>query len=209
MTYMADLDTIASKARKGDYYRIINGSTDQALLIETVQVGSKWTVARDAEGKLIFRRQNDEQTWVIREVLTDEEKEAEKELNRQKAHAWRLEQLAGMLARMHNMVHDAKDAMKVALDKEGFVSSSLMEDIIVAQEYKTIACSITNVMERNEDMDILEAMQHVAEGIKTGLIEGRDEPTWSGGHTFSNADRQAKIAARRKFLQGINWGSLV
>lgn len=202
-----DIDTTASNVVKGDYIRIITGNRDYAMLVDTVQVGSKWTVARDAEGALIFRKPNDEQTWAIRSMPTEAEIAAKKAENELKVAAWHEEMLTNMLARMHGGLADAKDRMTAALAK-GFMNTDVMEDIITEQEYKTIACVIDQILEHNPQMTVKVAMEHAADRIKEGIINGHDEPTQSGGFSFGNAARQTKIAARRKFLQGIAWGTL-
>lgn len=202
-----DIDTIASKVVKGDYIRMITGSRDYAMLVDTVKIGVKWTEARDAEGKLIFRRLNDEQTWAMRSMPTQAELAAEKEENDRKVAAWHEEMLSKMLARMHGGLADAKDRMTAALAK-GFMNTDVMEDIIIEQEYKTIACIIDQILEHNPEMTVKVAMEHAADRIKEGLINGNNEPTQSGGFSFGNAARQTRIAARRKFLQGIAWGTL-
>jgi hypothetical protein len=211
MTYMAEIDATAKDARKGDWFTIINanGSDGKAFEIETVQTGTKWTVARGADGMLIFRRLNDEQTWLIRETKTEEELAADKAEAVRQAAQFRIEMLEKLHVRLHDGVVAARAALTARLaEPTYYVSASMMEDLAMEQEYKTIALQIDAGLEHHPEWTVVDCMTAVADRIKEGLIDGRNEPTQSGGFTFSNADRAVKIAAQRKFIQGINWGIL-
>lgn len=203
-----DIDTTASKVLKGDYIRIITNNRDYAMLVDTVKVGAKWTEARDPEGTLIFRRLNDDQIWAMRSMPTQAELAAAKEESARQSAIWHEEMLAKLLERMHGAVVTSHEAMTAAMAKGHYVSADIMEDMVIGQEWKTIACTVDRIIEHNPEMSIHDAMQHAADGIKEGLIDGRNEPTQSGGFSFRNAERQARITAQRKFIQGILWGTL-
>lgn len=210
MPYIADVDTTAGAVKPGDTYTLVSpsGGSSRELVIASVKSGTKWTEARDAEGSLIFRKENDAQIWLHREVPTEEEIAAKEAASKQAALDFKREMLNTMHAKMHEAVHTAKQAMRGQLDKEGFVNPDMMDDLIVAQEHKVIACHIDAILEHNPEMTIEIAMGHAADNIKENLVAGYDEPTQSGGFTFNNAARQTRIVARRKFIQGIAWGIL-
>jgi hypothetical protein len=208
MTYMADVDTTAQHVKVGDHIRVITGNRDYLVEVADVKIGTKWTAARDADGQLIWRKPNEDQVWAIREVKTEEELAAEKAELERKAAEFRLQQLENMHAKMHAGIALAQETLNANLAKGFHISPSDIEAVVTAHELKTIAINIDRTLEHNENMNILEAMEKEAEVVKNGLIDGFNEPTQSGGFTFENASRQTKIAARRSFLRGINWGML-
>jgi len=208
MPYTADVDTIASKVVKGDHIRIITGSRDYTALVETVKVGVKWTEARDVDGKLIFRKENTDQVWAMREVPTEAEIAAKEEASRQAAQEFRFEQLHKMHDRMHGMIEVARTDLATKLARGEFIRANDTEELITAQEYKNLAVTIDQGLKNHEDWTILDCMEALSEQIKEALINGHNEPTQSGGFTFNNAERQLKIEAQRKFLRGVNWGIL-
>jgi hypothetical protein len=208
MTYFADVDTTAGDVKVGDQYRVITGSTDHAVEIAKIKIGTKWTEARDADGTLIWRKLSTDQIWLMRETKTDEELAEEKAENEKKVAAWHEEQLTRMLEKMNTRLHEVQTKLSAELVTGAFISESILEDLLVAQEYKVIAAQIESILDRNPGMTVKDAMEHVAEQIKERLITGYDEPTWSGGFTIGNAARQTRIVARRKFINGIGWGTL-
>lgn len=211
MTHFIDVDTIASDARVGDYFRMINGADEKGVKIGSVKIGSKWTVAREEDGQLIFRRLNGEQTWLMREVPTQEELDAKAEADALLIAKYREEQLHTM---MNQMIGAAGEARRKLIDHLASIDQSqsglridYAANLLKAEILTGFGVRLQEGLHRTEHT-ITELFEMLEAEIKEGLVEGYNEPHHSGGFSFSNAERQLAIDTRRELLRSMKWMTL-
>lgn len=197
--------TAHTEFRKGDH--LVYSNHDD--WITDIKVGNKWMVIRGTEGALLARIDITQpiDMWVTREMPTDAELAEAAELKEQQKLAMQEEMFEDVIVKMEGKLKKANDELLKAMQL-GYDISSAAEDQVIATELHMIANEMRQAREINPEMTWFEIFTHFVNLSKEWLVEGHQEPTYSGGFSFANARRQAKIAARRKFVKTLVWYSI-
>lgn len=178
----------ASQVQKGDNLAF-NNAVDE---VTDVRRATKFVYLSQGSTTKPVRLELTQDVVVYRDVPTAEEVKAKRYGIAIEGFEW--------VARMAATAKEKATAeLQSAIDKRGTIS---------AHEFDAYAraCAMDNLWKRvaafveAKDMTILEAARVVAARLREDILSGYNDPTYSGGFTFSNAERQLTTDVARRFL---------
>jgi len=190
----------AGKVRAGDELVLESG---QVRTVESVRTNAVGRIAISlAENKNEATFDQADELTVVRSAETDESKAARKEHQ------------AEVAARGYLMTFGSKGDYEGAVAKlraEEFPSGSAMEKVIRAQARWQTVAYVQDRFTNDYDGDYtswVELLRHLVKKAAEGLIDNHGAPTYSGGFSFGNAQRQAEQDVAREFVKGAGWSGV-
>lgn len=199
---MPEIRTVNVKARE-----IRKGDVVQHGEVTGVDVKDKYTYVSRAYSNGValkpLRLENDAVVLARRSFQTDEEKAVERK--------------AFQTRRVERWLEGAEAGVEVAWAKidehraKGWgLQCEALEGMVTAQQFAGYAEQVRRMMANAEDkglegVDLVTCVQHLVNKAAARLIENYDAPTYSGGFSYSNAERQAVQEAARKFIYDFRW----
>jgi len=168
--------------------------------VESARSGSSKRILK-LEGKKTEHRMGiDEEVTVLRDVETDESREAGKAVRHEFFAAQFLSGHVGVVEAARNALFE-----RLQENQGAWRLVDLALDVQKAVVKEAYATSAIKAVEAGRIASFREALREVLDECTEALVNGQDNSNWSGGHSAKNAEEQATTEARRELVRDAKW----